>query len=75
MIATMEPSERLDRIRKARGRYDRAKTDLFSEIKEALREGEALPEGEKRQLGPSAIGRAAEFTREYIAKIRDGKAK
>jgi hypothetical protein len=75
MMSVMEPDERLDRIRKARGRYDRARIDMFSEIREALTEADALPDGDKRKLGPSAIGRAANFTREYISKIRDGRAK
>ena len=47
---------------------------MFSEIREALAEGEALPEGQRRKLGPSAIARAANFTREYISKIRDDTA-
>ena len=70
----MEPDERLERIRQARAVYDRARTKLFREIRDGLAEGEALPETEKRKLGPSVIGRAAGFTREYVAKIRDGKA-
>jgi hypothetical protein len=74
MIVCMEPEERLERIRKARGEYDRARSRLFREISDGITEGEALPEGEQRRLGPSAIGRAAGFTREYIAKIRAGRA-
>lgn len=75
MMITMEPDERLERIRRARTKYDRARTDLFHEIAEGLAEGEALPEHDRRKLGPSAIGRAANFTREYISKIRDGREK
>jgi len=75
MMITMEPDERLERIRRARSRYDRARADLFHEITEGLTEAAALPEDEKRKLGPSAIGRAANFTREYISKIRDGAEK
>jgi len=71
----MEPEDRLERIRKARTEYDRARTRLFREIKEGLTEGDALPEDRKRELGPSAISYASSFTREYIAKIRDGKTK
>lgn len=71
----MEPDDRLERIRQARTAYDRARTRLFREIREGLAEGEKLPEGERRKLGPSVISRAAGFTREYIAKIRDGKAR
>jgi len=73
MMTCMEPDERLERIRRARGEYDRARARLFREIGEGLTEADALPDDEKRRLGPSAIGRAANFTREYIAKIRDGK--
>jgi hypothetical protein len=73
MMIVMEPDERLERIRRARSEYDRARTRLFREIADGLAEGEALPEKERRKLGPSAIGRAASFTREYIAQIRDGK--
>jgi hypothetical protein len=70
----MEPDERLERIRQARTGYDRARAKLFREIRDGLIEGEALPDDQKRKLGPSAIHRASGFTREYIAKIRDGKA-
>jgi hypothetical protein len=70
----MEPDERLERIRKARVEYDRARLRLFREIGDGIAEGEALPYAERRKLGPSAIGRAAGFTREYVAKIRDGRA-
>ena len=70
----MEPDERLERIRQARAGYDRARTRLFREIRDGLTEGEALPEDQKRKLGPSVISRASGFTREYITKIRDGKA-
>jgi hypothetical protein len=70
----MEPEERLERIRLARTAYDRARAKLFREIRDGLAEGEALPEAQRRKLGPSVISRAAGFTREYIAKIRDGKA-
>lgn len=63
---------RLVRIRRARSRYDRARADFFQQITDALAAGDALPEDQRRKLGPSAIGRAAGFTREYVAKIRDG---
>ena len=70
----MEPDERLEQIRQARAGYDRARARLFREIRSAFADGEALPEEQRRKLGPSAIHRASGFTREYIAKIRDGKA-
>lgn len=70
----MEPDDRLERIRQARAVYDRARARLFREIREGLAEGSALPEDQQRKLGPSVISRASGFTREYIAKIRNGKA-
>lgn len=73
MMITMEPDERLERIRRARTEYDRARSRLFREITEGLSEATALPKERKRELGPSAIARAASFTREYISKIRDGR--
>ena len=74
-MMTMEPSERLDRIHKARLRLDRAKAALFAEIREGLAEGEQLPKTEKRRLGVVAVSHAAGFSREYVAQIRDGKTK
>lgn len=50
-------------IAEARAKYDRARADLFATIRAALDGG----------LGPSAIARPSKFTREYVAKIRDGK--
>jgi hypothetical protein len=82
MMVLMTPDERLEQIRKARADMDRAQTRtdgarerLHAEIAEALAEATRLPDDQKRKLGPSAIGRAANFTREYITKIRDGKTK
>lgn len=69
----MEPDERLERIRQARAVYDRARARLFREIRDGLTEADKLPEEQKRKLGPSVMSRASGFTREYIAKIRDGK--
>lgn len=78
MMIYVEPAERLERIRQARARWDRlmvpadkARAEMFSEIDAAFADAEKLPEEQKRKLGPSAIGRAANFTREYIAKLRD----
>jgi hypothetical protein len=72
-MVRMQPEEHLERIARARADYDRARSRLFRFIAEALAEHERLPRGTARRLGPSAIGRAAGFTREYIAKIRDGE--
>ena len=50
-------------IRAARADYDQARQKLFDAIRAAL----------AAEVGPSSIGRDSGFTREYIAKIRDGK--
>lgn len=47
----------------AESAYEAARTELFSEILAAFDEG----------MGPSAIARHSGFTREYAARIRDGK--
>jgi hypothetical protein len=73
MMISVTPEDRLAQIRRDRADYDRARERLFRHIAEALAEGAELPEDRKRELGPSAIGRAASFTREYISKIRDGR--
>jgi hypothetical protein len=74
MMTYVTPEERLAQIAKDRADYDRARDRLFRHIGEALDDAGALPEADKRRLGPSAIARAADFTREYISKIRDGRA-
>ena len=74
MMITVEPADRLEQLRKDRADYDRARERLFRHIGEALADAEALSGDRKRELGPSAIARATSFTREYIAKIRDGRA-
>jgi hypothetical protein len=73
------PAERLARIEEARAEYDahaiaaeHAHQQLIDEIRAGLEDAAALPLHRKRELGPSAIGRAADYTREYIAQIRDG---
>lgn len=80
MMITVTPDERLAAIAKARSEYDGKQADadaarkkLMTQIGKALTEARELPEGERRKLGPSAIARAARFTREYISQIRDGK--
>lgn len=50
-------------IEQARATYDKARTRLFATIRDALGD----------DVGPSQIARKSGFTREYIAKIRDGK--
>lgn len=51
------------RIQKARANYDKARAALFQTIRDALAD----------DVGPSQIARDSSFTREYVAKIRDGK--
>lgn len=51
------------RIQKARAAYDKARAALFQTIRDALAD----------EVGPSQIARDSGFTREYVAKIRDGK--
>lgn len=81
MMGAMDTDERLERIRRARAAYDRvrsradvARAELIDEITAALAECDELPASRKRELGPSALGRAAGYTREYITKLRDGTA-
>ncbi|MEV3959680.1 hypothetical protein AB0M34_02105 [Nocardia sp. NPDC050193] len=50
-------------IRAAREVYDRARTELFVAIRAGLDAG----------VGVSAVSRDADFSREYITRIRDGK--
>lgn len=66
----MTHEDRGRRIEAARAVYDQteaayedARKNLFSEILAAFSE----------DMGPSAIGRHAGWTREYVARIRDGK--
>jgi DNA-binding phage protein len=50
-------------IRAARAAYDQARAALFAAIRDAL----------AADVGPNAIARDSQFSREYIARIRDGK--
>ncbi|MFG2977737.1 hypothetical protein ACGFYY_32695 [Streptomyces sp. NPDC048331] len=50
-------------VRQAKAKYDEARSVFFAAIKKALGLG----------VRPSELGRDSGFTREYIAKIRDGK--
>lgn len=58
-----EPDDLDRRVARARSRYDKAHAALLDSIREALATGR----------GPARIGRHARWSREYIAKIRDGK--
>lgn len=65
MTETGEPDELDLKIERARKRLDTAHADLMAAIREALDDGR----------GPSRIARHAGWTKEYIAKIRDGRTK
>ena len=73
MMITVEPAERLALVAKARSEYDRARERLMTQVRKAIDEGDALPEDRKRELGPSALGRASGFTREYVSQLRDAR--
>lgn len=62
--------ERIRRITAARVVYDDA-TAVYADARAALLEQirEALAEG----IGPNALARHSGFSREYVARIRDGK--
>lgn len=79
-MVIMTPAERLAAVARARADYDTAQAEaerqrgrLMAQIGKALDEGAGLPPARRRELGPSAIGRAAKFTREYVAQIRAAK--
>lgn len=59
-----EPDDLDKRIARDRNRMDSARAALLADIREALDAGRS----------PSRIGRYARWSRDYIAKIRDGKA-
>jgi hypothetical protein len=61
---TDEPSNRDRRLEQLRGDLDKAHAALMDAIREDLAQGAT----------PSRIARHAGWTREYIGKIRDGKA-
>jgi hypothetical protein len=57
--------DEIPELRALREEYDRARTALFAGIYRYLANGEGL----------SRIGRSVDWSREYIARIRDGKVK
>ncbi len=57
--------DEIPELRELRDAYDKARAALFAGIRAHLKAGR----------GPSEIGRSVDWSREYIAKIRDGKAK
>ena len=60
-----EPDELDLKIERSRKRLDATHAELMSLIRESLERGR----------GPSRIARHAGWTKEYIAKIRDGKTR
>ena len=64
--------ERLERIRSLRAKLDATRADLFREIRESFPENR----GEPAVRGWLAkVSKASDYTREYVAQIRDGKVK
>ncbi|NUW33409.1 hypothetical protein HTZ77_18520 [Nonomuraea sp. SMC257] len=64
--------ERLQRIRTLRSELDAKRAELFREIHDAFHENR----GEPQVRGWLAkVAKASDFTREYVAQIRDGKVK
>lgn len=64
MADTPEPDELDRRIDRARKKMDDGRAELLAAIRDAL----AI------KRSPSRIGRHARWSRDYVAKIRDGKA-
>lgn len=63
--------ERLKRIQQLRGELDAKRAELFAEIHDAFHENR----GEPQVRGwLSKVAKASDYTREYVAQIRDGKA-
>ncbi|MFJ5680286.1 hypothetical protein [Streptomyces sp. NPDC093097] len=58
-----QQSQAREVVREAKAAYDQARSHFFDAIKQALAVG----------VGPSDLSRDSGFTREYVAKIRDGK--
>lgn len=64
-MTTADPTDQtraLEALIEARAHYDNARATLMSAIHAALVAG----------WGPSAVSHASRFSREYIARIRDG---
>ena len=64
MADDIEPDEMDRRIASARRKMDAGRAELVELIREAAEAGRS----------PSRIGRYARWSRDYVAKIRDGKA-
>lgn len=64
--------ERLERIRQLRAELDAKRAELFAEIHDAFHENRGLPQV---RGWLAKVAKASNFTREYVAQIRDGRAK
>jgi len=65
MTDAAEPDELDLRMRRSRKRMDTARAELMADVSKAIGEGR----------GPSRIARYSGYTREYITKLRDRRAK
>lgn len=52
-------------VEAARTKYNEAHRALYAAVRAALKAGH----------GPSAVGRAANWSREYVTRVRDGRTK
>ncbi|MFI6299513.1 hypothetical protein ACIBEJ_48520 [Nonomuraea sp. NPDC050790] len=64
--------ERLRRIRALRTELDAKRAELFAEIHDAFHENRGLPQV---RGWLAKVAKASDYTREYVAQIRDGKVK
>ncbi|MGJ6968765.1 hypothetical protein ACSDR0_43360 [Streptosporangium sp. G11] len=63
--------ERLERIHTLRKELDAKRTELFAEIHDAFHENRGQPQV---RGWLAKVAKASNYTREYVAQIRDGKA-
>lgn len=64
--------ERLERIRRLRAQLDATRAELFKEIRESFPENRGKPQV---RGWLAKVAKASDYTREYVAQIRDGKVK
>ncbi|MGW3365939.1 hypothetical protein ACWDOR_23700 [Streptosporangium canum] len=64
--------ERLQRIQTLRAELDAKRTELFTEIHDAFHENRGKPQV---RGWLAKVAKASDYTREYVAQIRDGKVK
>lgn len=69
----MSPTDetRLNRIAELRDELDRVHAALFAEIREAFPETRGEPKVRGRM---AQVAAASRYSREYVARIRDGRA-